>query len=123
MKARILPPEEWGRVESDLSQLLPFTHPRNVAVVVVEDDAGEIVASCAALQITHFEGLWIKPEERSNAGVIRSLIRLLYAVPQARGEKWALGGASDTDEKMKTLCHRLGGHEWPVRFFTIPVGE
>jgi hypothetical protein len=124
MNARILKPEEWQRLgEGELSALLPYVEPENVAVVVVEDDDGEIVACVSALQVTHFEGLWIKPEVRGNPGVFRSLIRLAYAVPRFRNEKWILGGAAESDAQMDTLCRRLGGHPLPVKFFAMPVGE
>ena len=125
MRARILPPEEWSRVpaESDAPQLLKYVAPENVAPVVVEDDDGNIVASTLVLAVTHFEGLWVRQDMRGNAGVFRALIRQAYALPQARGESWAFGGAAHGDERMAGVCHRLGGRELPLRFFAIPVGE
>jgi len=124
MRARILKPEEWGRINSpELPELLPYTEPENISVVVVEDDAGEIVASVAALQVTHFEGLWIKPEYRGNAGVFRALIHQAYMVPRARSEQWVFGGAEKGNEQMGTLCKRLGGHPLSVEFYAMPVGE
>lgn len=123
MKARILPPEEWSRINSpSLPELLPYCEPRNIAVCVVENE-DEILASVCALQVTHFEGLWIKPEHRGNAGVFRSLIREAYAVPRARHEQWVLGGAADGDERMDTLCGRLGGQRLPLKFYVMPVGN
>ena len=123
MKARILKPEEWQRIDTPgLPELLMYTEPQNIAVVVVEDDAGEIVACVSALQVTHFEGLWIKPEKRGNAGVFRSLIRQAFAVPRTRGERWVLGGAEDGNECMDALCSRLGGQALPLKFFSMPVG-
>lgn len=122
MKARILRPEEWEEINTpDLPELLKYCNPDDVAVVVVEKD-GRIVASVMVLKVTHFEGLWIKPEERGNAGVFRALIRQAYALPWTRGEQWALGGAADGDDGMDTLCSKLGGVELPMRFYAIPVG-
>lgn len=124
MRARILRPEEWGRINSpELPALLSFVDPGNVAVVVVEDDAGEIVASCSALQTTHFEGLWIEPKHRGNAAVVRQMIRQLYAVPRSRGEKWAFATADVACEQMDSVCRRLGGHPMPVKFFVMPLGD
>ena len=124
MKSRILSPNEWGRVEaSNLPALLRFVAPENVSVVVVEDDFGEIVASVAVLRTTHFEGLWIDPSQRGNAGVFRALIREAYAVPRARDEKWVFGGSEPGDRQMGTLCRRLGGQPLRVEFFAMPVGE
>jgi hypothetical protein len=123
MNARILPVEEWSRLDgTDLSALLPYVEPQNVAVVVVEDDAGAIVASVSAIRVTHLEGLWISPEARGNAGVFRALIRLAFAIPEARGESWAFGGAADADDRMDSLCRRLGGRPLPVKFYAMPTG-
>ena len=123
MRARILSPEEWSKINTPgLPDLLAYTEPQNIAVVVVEDDEGEILASVCAMQVTHFEGLWIKPSERGNAGVFRSLIRQAYAVPQTREEHWVFAGAADGNDQMGTLCARLGGHLLPVKFYVLPVG-
>lgn len=122
MRARILRPEEWGRINApDLPALLPYVEPQNAAVCVVEDD-GKIVGSVCAMQITHFEGLWLAPEYRGNAGVFRSLLRQAYAVPRTRGERWVFGGAEHGDEKMDRLCSRLGGQPLPLKFYAMPVG-
>ena len=124
MNARILRPEEWQRINSPgLPELLAYTEPQNIAVVVVENDEGEIVASVSALHVTHFEGLWIKPEERGNAGVFRALIRQAYALPQTRDEKWVIGGAEDGNDQMGALCERLGGYALPMKFYVMPVGD
>lgn len=124
MKARVLRPEEWQRLDRPgLPDLLAYTEPQNTAVVVVENGAGEIVASVCALQVTHFEGLWLKEEHRGNAGVFRSLIRQAYALPRSREEHWVFGGAEDGNDQMGELCSRLGGHPLPVKFYVMPVGE
>ncbi len=124
MKARILRPEEWSRLNTpDLPALLPYVEPQNIAVVVVEDEAGEIMACVSVMQVTHFEGLWIKPERRGNAGIFRALIRQAYAVPRVRGERWVFGGAGLHDDKMDVVCRRLGGKPLPLEFYAMPVGD
>lgn len=124
MRVRILRPEEWHRINTPgLPAMLVYTEPQNISVVVVEDDAGEIVASVCALQVTHFEGLWIKPEERGNAGVFRSLIRQAYEIPRSRKESWVFGGAENGNDQMNALCEDLGGQPLPVKFYAMPVGE
>lgn len=123
MRARILRPEEWSRLEvHGAPGTLPFVEPENIAVPVVEGDGGEIMACVQVLQVTHFEGLWIAPEHRGNAGVFRALIRQAYAIPQTRRERWALGAAANGDGRMDTLCHRLGGQPIPMHLYAIPVG-
>ena len=121
MKVQRLTRDELTRLgEADISVLLRLLKPENVQVVAVED-VGRIVAHVGVLQMTHFEGLWIDPEYRGNAGVFRALIREAYAIPRERGETFALGGAEHGDARMETLCHRLGGRELPVKFFAIGV--
>ena len=125
MKARILRPEEWGRLKEtgqDWPVLLPYVEPQNIAIAAVENGAGDLAASVCALQVTHFEGLWIRPDCRGNAGVFRSLIRQAYAIPRVRRERWVFGGAKDGDEKMDRLCSRLDGWPLPLKFYALPVG-
>jgi len=123
MTARLLNPDEWQRVAGEgIAALLPYTEPQNIAIVAVEED-GEIVASVAVLRVSHFEGLWIKPEYRGNAGVFRALIRKAYEVPRSRGEQWVVGAAEHGDARMHKLCGRLGGRQLPVEMFAMPVGE
>lgn len=87
--------------------LVPFVDPRNMAVVVVEGDEG-IAATVSTLRVTHLEGLWIKPEFRGNAGVMRALLRQAWALAQVRDEKWVIGGAAHGDPVMKAYGERLG---------------
>ncbi len=124
MQARILRPEEWQRINSPgLPELLAYTEPQNIAVVVVENDDKEIVASVCALQVTHFEGLWIKPEERGNAGVFRALIRQAYAIPRSRGEHFVLAAPDEGDARMASTCSRLGGKLLEGDLHVLPIGE
>ena len=107
--------------DRDISALLPFIEPENIHLVVVEDESGQIVASVGVLQTTHFEGLWIAPEHRGNAGVFRSLIRKAYSIPQTRNERWVLGGAKPKDERMDGLLCRLGGRKIGERIYALPI--
>lgn len=118
MIARILPPEEWPR--TNILPLAPYIHPDNAAMVVVEDSAGEVVASLAVLRATHFEGLWIDPECRGNAGVARALIRLATALARSRGEQWVFGAV--TDDRMRSMLGRLGGVRMPADFYALGIG-
>jgi len=121
MRARILRPEEWGKLDGrDLSKLLPYVEPENVAVCVVEDEAGEIIGCLAAIQVTHLEGTWIAPEHRGKAGALRALLRQAFAVPQARGERWAFGGTDG--DSVKGFLERLGGKPLDMQFYALPTG-
>jgi ribosomal protein S18 acetylase RimI-like enzyme len=117
----ILGPDEWPKVEqSGLGALLPYIAAGNVAVVVVEDDAGKVLACMSVLQATHLEGAWVDPEYRKNPGVVRALLRQAGAIAEARGESWVFAGAAD--DVMRTYLWRLGGARVPMDTFCLPVG-
>ena len=123
MNARILKPEEWGRLEgSGLPPLLAYAHPRNVAVVAVEDSGGELAACMSVLQVSHFEGVWVDPKHRGNPGVMRPLLRQAWAIPAANGEQWAIGAAAVGDEQMLGFLRRLGA-PLSMELYAIKVGE
>lgn len=122
VKARVLPPEEWDRVNSPgLPELLPYVRPDNIAIVVVEKD-DEIVGIICALRATHLETMWVRPDCRRNPGVIRALMRTAFAVPLARGEEWVIGGADTDNHLMDSFCTRLGGRELKQKFYVLPAG-
>ena len=109
MRARILPPEEWGRLPIHTSAVLDQIPPEDVEVRVVEKD-GEIVGCAARLRLTHLEGAWIAPEERGNAGVGRQLIRaMLESI-----EDEAMVLAASEDEVIQRLLQRMGALPLPV---------
>jgi hypothetical protein len=120
MRTRILGPSEWGKLEEKQIPILPYVLPRNMAVCVVEDGE-EIAGTLSVVQATHFEGLWIRPESRGNAGVMRALIRQAAAIPRGRGESWVFGGAAEGT--MQKFNERLGGFRLPLDFYALWVGE
>lgn len=117
MIARVLEPEEWGRLgEGQIPPLFPYVEPRNIAVVVVEDE-GKIVATMTVLQATHIEGTWIDGEHKH---VARSLLRLATTVAKAGGARWAFTGACD--DKVRRIIERLGGRLIPMDTWVMPLG-
>ena len=119
--ARILPREEWDRLNRiHLPPTLPFVNPNNIAIAVVENQ-GDIVACLSALRVTHLEGLWISPWCRGNAGVARSLLRYAIAIPRAREERWAFGLVED--ERMRGFLERIGGQRLPLDLYALGLGE
>lgn len=122
MRARILRPEEWKRLPPsvELSQLLPLVEPYNIALSVVEDSDGEIVACQSVFGISMFEGTWIDESHRGNPGVTRALLRQSFAIPQVRGEKWAICGMPN--EKMEEYVLRIGGVPLKSKFYVFPTG-
>ena len=54
MTTRLLPPEEWDKLDGELAQVRDHLDPDRAAVVVVED--GDQVVGCwALLQVLHAE--------------------------------------------------------------------
>ena len=121
MTTRILDASEWGRpglVPTNLPVLLRYCDPKDARVVVVED-GGEIVASLAVLRMTHFEGLWIEPARRGNAGVASALMRAAFPVAREWGD-WAMGWAST--ETMRDVMRRLGGAQIQADAYALHFG-
>lgn len=125
MRARILNPGEWCRLVSEAGPqpLLDTVPEAHVAVVVVEDEDGEIVAAIQVHQWTHFEGAWVREDKRGNPGVMRALLRQAFAIPGVRSEGWLVAGAEEGQggELMRKLLPKLGGHRLPVEFYAVPV--
>lgn len=122
MRTRILWPDEWPRINvPELPPLFPYVAPQNIAVIVAEDEAGEIIGVLSALRVTHLEGIWVKPGLRGG-GVAHALFQQALDVARTRDETWVLGGAADADEAMDGYIRRLGGFPLPVRFYPMPVG-
>jgi len=77
MTTRVLPAEEWSRLDGTL--LDPAYHALNPAttrVIVVEQD-GQILACTALFLATHLEGTWVNPQVRRQAAVGRALLAAL----------------------------------------------
>jgi ribosomal protein S18 acetylase RimI-like enzyme len=123
VRTRILRPEEWGQIPllKEMPSLLPFVAPHNITIMVVENDAGEIVGLLHALRVTHLEGLWVKPEYRGRL-VAWELYKQALALANARDESWVVGGAADGDERMDDLIRRCSGTPLPLKFYSMPVG-
>ena len=121
MRTRILPPEEWQRLDGlDIGKVLKYVSPENIAVIVVESDEGEILGHMSVLTTTYIEGTWIKP---GHPTVLRPLLRQAMALAEVRNEGWVFGGAENSDEHMATLIRRIGGQPIPVQFYSIPTGR
>ena len=118
--ARILPPEEWHRLDDETREFYETMAPEDVAVVVVEMD-GAIVARLAVLRVPHWESFWMAPEKAGNAGVMRALLRA--ATEQAR--KWAphwIYANADNEATVNSL-KRLGGQWMPMHTFLLSLGR
>lgn len=123
MRTRILTPEEFEAVRTaELPPSFPYAPPGDMAVVVVEDDEGRVVASMWVLKVTLFENLHIDPAYRKNAGVMRALLRQAWAIPRTRGEGWALAAREEDNEEMRGYLERLPGKAIGNRFHALRIG-
>lgn len=121
MKARFLKPEEFDALDTPgLPQITPYVPKRDAAVVVVEDE-GRIVACMTVAKITHLESVWIDPERRGSARIVRELLTHAFALPEVRGESWVIGGAAHGDPQMRSYLERLGGRSMDAQFYALPV--
>ena len=74
MRVRELPPVEWGRLrETELGPIIDAMPLEHTMVLVVEDDAGEIVGCWGCYSILHVEGIWIREDHRKKGSVGRRL--------------------------------------------------
>jgi len=121
MEARVLPVNEWNRLNvTELPVLLPYFRPEDVNVVVVEE-AGAIVASLAVMRVPHLEGVWIEPSRRGSPELVRKLMSgAAYA-----SRKWSSGWvmAQSATDHVSDLITRLGASKVPVETFIVPLGD
>lgn len=121
MKARVLPPEEWDRLGvTNLPPITPYVRPQDIEVVVVED-GDKIVASMAVMRLTHFEGAWIDPQYRGNAGLVRMLLHSATEEARAWTDNWVIAGAAD--DRMRDILARLGGVKIPMDTYALGLGR
>lgn len=115
MIARVLPPEEWGRL--DHPPALPGIRPGDIIVNVVEDK-GEILGGMTVLRATLFEDFWLKSE---NPGVGRALMRASIRTARHWTDDWVFAGAAD--EQMTQLLKRVGGIQLPMELYILALAK
>jgi len=119
MNTRMLPPEEWAKLEATaMPQVAPLLHPGDVQVVAVEVD-GELAGCVTLYRATHWEGTWISPKHR-NAGVTRALLQGAREAAYNLGSAWAFVGS---DESMTgRLLGRMGAVPVKMETYVMPLG-
>lgn len=107
MKWRVLPPDEWSRLEGTLlADVWSELNPRQDFIVVTENGAGEITGCCALNRVWHLDGAWIAPDHRKKGSVGRHLyagVRALLASLQVTEVQ-----TMAVSEDGKALQHHLG---------------
>ncbi len=122
MQTRILPPDEWTRLQgTEAEALVPHLDPSHAAVLVVESDDGAIVGCWVALQTLHAEAVWLSPELQNPAPVAKRLVDGMFDIARA-GDMRAIYTSALTDDVRK-LIEKLGGSALPGTAHVIPVPE
>lgn len=118
MITRVLPHEEWSRLDgTEAEQVWRALDPERTTVLVVEDD-GKIVGTWTLLWVLHAECVWVDPAHRKRGSVAR---RLWLAMKAAAERFGALGvmTAAGSPEVDALLVDRAD--ELPGRHYVIPV--
>ena len=103
MMSRLLPPEEWHRLEGTLLwPVVKTMHPSSLIMVVERD--GDIVGCAAYYQQWHLDGVWIKP----GAPAVSVGRRLWHAVRQVASgfdirSVWAMAMSPRSDKLVQSL--------------------
>jgi len=122
MNARILPPEEWPRLNGTEAEVLwPHMNPAESRVLVVENDEGQIVATWSLLRVVHAECLWCAPEYRGKFGVAKRLLRIMRETAAAWKVSAVFTGAASPH--VEDLIRRFGGVPLPFKSFTLPIEQ
>ena len=106
MSTRILPPDEWSRLEGTLLKGAPDLLNPEIDMVLVVEKEGEIVGCTSFLPRWHMEGTWVSPNHRKMASVGRPLLRGIYQVAKALKAKELV--MMTFDPEIAALCARLG---------------
>ena len=118
MTHRLLPREEWDKLEgTGLEQLTPYLPPE--AWILVVEEGSDIVAAWSAFPRWHFEGIWIAPPYRGRAG--RHLLVGMREEAGERGIERVLTAA--VDEQVEEYLERIGAEALPGTHYVWPLGK
>lgn len=121
LRTRLLPRDEWWRLEGTEAAALAGAPPGFPAQVLVVEDEDQIVATWALITRHEVEGLWVRPEYRRKVAAQRHLFSEMMALARSRGIL-VLRTAAQTPDVAKMIEH-LGGCEYDqsLRHFAFPV--
>jgi hypothetical protein len=120
MTTRVLPAAEWDRLEgTELDGLADRLSGDRAVVIVVEDSDGRIVGCWAAIWALHIEGLWVAPDHRGKAAVLRRLVHSLNTETAQAGISAVVAGVRD--ERMRDIASTALGKPLPGQLVVIPV--
>ena len=120
MRTRVLPKEEWGKLNvTGLPEFWEKVRHDEIEVVVVED-GDRLVASIAVTRAVWLEGLWIDEQHRGNAGVARRLINGMLA----SARPWSdLAFGVIAQDHVRDIAERSGGVKLPGSVYVFPLSR
>lgn len=119
MTTRVLPVEEWHRLEGTELDGVPLDE-ENAVVIVVEDADGQIVGCWSILRVIHVEGMWIHPAHRRTGPVFRRLLNEMRRIVTGfHGQHVAVSAALTPD--VAKLLEAYGGVKLPGEHYAFPV--
>ncbi len=113
MITRVLPIEEWSRLEDIPTSL-------RTCVVVVEDH-GRIVGCWSFAMCVHAEDLWVAADHRRKGAVVRRLLRAAGAVASDAGVQSVCVGVVDAE--VQALVAKMGGVALDGAPYVMPLGR
>jgi hypothetical protein len=120
MTSRLLPPEEWPRLDgTELESVWPVLDRERACVVVVEDAEGRIIGCWAGFPLWHAEGVWTAPEHRGKAGVARLLLVGMAGLAKAHGYRSVV--TASIDRTVDDLLTKHGAVHLDGRHYALPV--
>ena len=121
MTARVLPPEEWPRLEgTEAEALWPHLDPSRAQIVVMEED-GTIIATQTLMWVLHAECWWVHPTWRGRLSVIRKLWASVQCVARKMGAKTLATAA--TDDGVRAILGRIGARQLAGIHYVIALQE
>lgn len=118
---RVLPVEEWPRLEgTEAEKLWPLLNPENAQVVAVEDD-GLLVATWVLMRVVHAECIWVRPSHRGVFGVVKRLLAGMRDIASGWGVDRVITGSISPD--VTDLIARFGGYPVPCESFVLPIDK
>lgn len=119
MTTRLLPREEWPRLNGTEMEAIWPALDAHAHIVVVEDDDGQIVGCWSLFRQVHVEGCWIAPAHRGKSSVARRMLVAMRSCAQAMGARSVATAACSED--VKQLLIKMGAVELPGSHFAMPV--
>lgn len=119
MTSRILPPDEWHKLDGTEAGLIRAALiPDRTRVLVVEDH-GAIVGTWVLMDVVHAECLWIAPAFRKRTSVQRRLWTAMQRTARALGVR-AVATAAVSDD-VRNLLEHVGATKVPGDHYAMRI--